>query len=175
MILSGLRNSHRPAFVITEVMPYFAPAVARNMKWNLALCSAALALSALSTAQTPDVSGKWYGRLTVTVDEQAIREKAGEKFDQKMVDTIKARVQQAKKMLVILTLNKDGSFSAMTKNAPKGTTPVNSGKWTLRGNDVFLTGYKSDTQKLSINLKTASMSSTIKGGPTTVTTVFTRR
>jgi len=156
-------------------MPYFAPAVARNMKWNLALCSAALALSALSTAQTPDVSGKWYGRLTVTVDEQAIREKAGEKFDQKMVDTIKARVQQAKKMLVILTLNKDGSFSAMTKNAPKGTTPVNSGKWTLRGNDVYLTGYKSDTQKLSVNLKTASMSSTIKGGPTTVTTVFTRR
>lgn len=175
MIRSGLRNSHVRTLVITEVMPYFAPAVARNKKWNVALCSAVLALSAMSTAQTPDVSGKWYGRLTVTIDEEAIREKAGEKFDQKMLETMRARAQQAKKMLVILTLNKDGSFSAMTKNAPKGTTPVNSGKWTLRGNDVFLSGYKSDTQKLSINLKTASMSSTIKGGPTTVTTVFTRR
>ncbi len=129
----------------------------------------------MAVAQTVDVSGKWYGRLNLAVDEKAIREKAGDKLDEKMIATLRSRVQQAKKMLIILTLNKDGSYSAMTKNAPKGTTPVTSGKWTLKGNDIQLTSYKSESSVLTINTKTASLTSTLKGGAITVTTVYTRR
>lgn len=140
-----------------------------------ALVLASVAFAQAAFAQTPDVSGKWYGRLTLTFDEKAIREKAGDKLDARMMETLRKRVQDAKKMLVILTLHKDGSFSAMTKNAPKGTTPVNSGKWTIQGSEVMLTGYKSDSQRLAVNTKTGSMSSAVKGGSMTVTTVFTRR
>ena len=129
----------------------------------------------MAVAQTVDFSGKWYGRLNLAVDEKAIREKAGDKLDEKMIATLRSRVQQAKKMLIILTLNKDGSYSAMTKNAPKGTTPVTSGKWTLKGNDIQLTSYKSESSVLTINTKTASLTSTLKGGAITVTTVYTRR
>lgn len=135
----------------------------------------ALVAVPMAMAQNVDVSGKWYGRLNVVVDEKAVREKAGDKLDEKMISNLRTRVQQAKKMLVILTINKDGSYSAMTKNAPKGTTPVSSGKWTMKGNDVVLTSYKTDTQVLAVNTKTASLSSTVKGGAITVTTVYTRR
>ncbi len=153
---------------------YGASSTKQTLK-RTGLVLVSLAFAQAAFAQTVDVTGKWYGRINVSVDEQAIREKAGEKLDDRMIATLRTRIQEAKKILVILTLTKDGSFSAMIKNAPKGMTPVNTGKWTLKGSELTLTGYKSDSQRLTINTKTASLGSVVKTGAMTVTTVYTRR
>lgn len=112
----------------------------------LAVSALALSLSAYAA----DITGKWTGKLDVDAKAMeaqiAAQMKGMTPEKRKQAEPFIAMAMQAiKNMKVTLQVNKDGTFTSTTVGAPGAKGPqTDKGRWTLKGNQLTMTGDKKD-------------------------------
>ncbi len=134
----------------------------------LAVISAAISTSAFAA---PKVLGKWNGH--VTIDTKKILSQMPATMDAKAKANVVEMMKKTSKMLILLNLKANNTYTVDVSGAPGGQKPEqDGGTWTLSGSTLSLKGKKGNPQAATVAKDGKSITIVAPGGQGTV--VFKR-
>ena len=125
----------------------------RNALKPMLLVSLAIA-SAMSFAEA-NIVGKWRGTFSITLPSTLTPEQ------KKMAE---GQVAAVKKAVILMTVNKGGTYTAVSKGIPGQKDESETGTWKIKGDQVTFKNAKDPEQTVTLSKDAKTMTMTLPGG-----------